>query len=522
MSDGPKSRLPYPLRYAVVATAVLFAAGCQVDQRKEVAQYRSILDRNVAPAPPLHDGETLTLARAMALASQADEGLAARGEDYVQALIARNRALANFLPTVSFQPSFVVAQPSNGTAAGATTGGNTAALGPISTGFSTSSVLGTASSLDLVSASAGTGQFRRTGGVVTRLEAPVVGSINVFRGFGDVANLDVAKLDINQRRELMLDLQDTVLLNVAQGYYQVLRSQAQADVLRNSLAVQEARVKLVRDQFAQKLATRLAVAQSEAQADATRVTLLQAESDVRNGRVTLAYLIGAGAITGPLADDFTPPPAATQSAGAYVDAALRDRRDYVAARFNTRAARRAVDVYVAQYYPSVSLNVAGFLYREFLSDASKWDAILSANLPIFSAGLIEADVRAAWSRLRQAALAEQATRRAIVRDVEVAYENLATAERKITELEGEVEAAEEALRQSKSAYVNGLAINLDVLVAQDQLLNAQLQLTGVRYDRVVFHLELLRTAGELNPRVLVSPSASTQPAPPDGTPNGER
>jgi len=35
----------------------------------------------------------------------------------------------------------------------------------------------------------------------------------------------------------------------------------------------------------------------------------------------------------------------------------------------------------------------GFLYREFFSDASKWNAILAANLPIFSAGLIEADVR---------------------------------------------------------------------------------------------------------------------------------
>ena len=60
----------------------------------------------------------------------------------------------------------------------------------------------------------------------------------------------------------------------------------------------------------------------------------------------------------------------------------------------------------SQYYPSVSLNFNAFLYRENFDDASKWTAVLSANLPIFTAGLIHADVRDAWSGLRQAALLE--------------------------------------------------------------------------------------------------------------------
>jgi outer membrane protein TolC len=116
---------------------------------------------------------------------------------------------------------------------------------------------------------------------------------------------------------------------------------------------------------------------------------------------------------------------------------------------------------------------------------------------LFSAGVIEADVRTAWSMLRQAALDESAVRRAALRDVQVAYENLVTSRRRIVELEDEVAAADEAYQQAQSAYKNGLAINLDVLNAQDQLLNAQLQLTGARFDRDVFYLDLVRATGRL-------------------------
>jgi outer membrane protein len=480
--------------------ALLFAAGCAVDQKKEVALYRTVLDTAVPPVPPYTPGEPLTLPRAMALASANNEQLGLRGEDYVQSLIAKNRAVAAFLPTVSFQPSFTLEQTASGNASTST--------GPGGTGISGNSS-GTAGST-----SAGGGGFRVSGDVSHRFEAPVVGNINLFRGFGDVATLRQAQANIASRRDLLLDLQATVLLNVSQTYYQILRSQRSVDVLRNSLALQEARLRDVEQQFKNGLAIRLSVAQTRAQVDATRVTLVQAESDVRNGRSTLALLIGVPNVTGPLADDFAAP-AALPSEPEFEQDALNSREDLRAAQSAITAAREGVRAAVAQYYPSVSLNTAGFLYREFFSDASKWNAILSANLPIFSAGIIEADVRAAWSRLRQAALSESATRRQILNDVQIAYENLTTADRRIHELEDQVAAAQEALEQSRNAYQNNLAINLDVLTSQDQLLNAQLLLTSAQFDRTVFYLDLLRATGHLpeiaGPNAPAANAATTQP-----------
>jgi outer membrane protein len=451
----------------VLLAAALVVSGCKVDQKKEVGLYRKVLDDNRLEKlknEPAQD-EALTLNEAMALANQSNENLGLSGEDYVQALIEKNRAVSNFLPTVSLQPNYTLADKP---------------VGPIAKSIGTPTA----------------GAFRVTGDTEQRFEAPLVGSINVFRGFGDVYNLRAAEAIIAQRRELLLDLQATILLNVAQTYYQILRSERSVGVLQHSLDLQTARLADVTQQFKNGLATKLAVSQTRAEMDATRVTLVQTESDVRNGRSVLAGLIGTAHVTNRLADTFALP-ADVGEETAWEKRALANRQDLKAAKASLEAARQGVKVAVSQYWPSVEVDVEGFLYREYFADASKWNAILSANIPIFSAGRIEADVRTAWSQLRQAALEESAVRRQALQDVQVAYENYRTAGRRLAELQDEEQAATDSYNQSLGAFQNGLAINLDVLTSLDQLLNAQLQLAGTSFDRTVFYLDLVRATGQL-------------------------
>lgn len=471
--DSTPSSLFRAARTAIgssLAALLVLVSGCAVDQDKEVKLYRDVLSSTVPPVPEYQDGESLTLARAMSIANQNNEQLGLQGEDYVQALINKNRMTAAFLPTVAFQPSFLIEDRPTGSQAGA------------------------ASSL------------RTSGDVAHGFQAPVVGSINVFRGFGDVANLRAAEHIISQRRELLLDLQATVLLNVAQVYYQVLRSERSVTVLMNSLQVQQARLDDIQQQFHNGLATSLSVSQTRAQVASTRATLVQSRGDVVNGRSTLARLLGVPSITGPLTEEFTVPPPDQRSAeDAFEEQAIANRADLQAAQQAIEAAKQGVDAAIAQYYPSVSIDVAGFLYREYFTDASRWTAILSANIPIFSAGRIRADVRDAWSLLRQAALSEVGIRRQIHTDIQTSYNNLLTSESRLHELQDEVDAARDALTQASAAYANGLGINLDVLTAQDQLLTAELQLTSEQYDRTVFFLDLVRSTGRLHDVVAPPP-----------------
>ena len=144
------------------------------------------------------------------------------------------------------------------------------------------------------------------------------------------------------------------------------------------------------------------------------------------------------------------------------------------------------------------MSPATFTGEDF-ANASKWNAVLSANLPIFSGGSIRADVRDAWSHLRQAALFESYLRRQILENVRTAYDNLLTSGYLLNDLRLEREAASQAYAQAVQMEKSGLAIPLDVLTAQDTLRNAKLQYASEDFSRTLLQLNLIRAVGDLDP-----------------------
>ena len=463
----PLARPPILL---IVLSAALLISGCAIDQKKEVARYQNVLRANLlsnepAFAPAFAPAQPLTLRQALDLANRQNERLAVEGENYLQALIERRRAAAAFLPTINLVPTYSFRQR-------------------VQTGTGNSSSAQT-----------------------TTLDVPARGQINLFNGFSDVARLKRDQRTIEQRRNLLLDLQEQVLLETARVYYDTLRAERSAEVLISSLKVQDARVRDIIGRQQAGLARPLDVAQTQAQASATRVALINAQKDVRNGRTILAYLTAAPVLDCPLVDEFNVPsslPPLPQMQAT----ALANRRDLLAAASAALAARQNVEVAVGQYYPSVSLSADLFLYRESFPDERRWQGLLQANLPIFSAGLIEADVRTAWSQFRQASMTEAALRRQVGQDVQIALQNLRSAEQRIAELGVQLQAAQQAFNQADQSYNAGLATNLERVTAQDQLLSAQLQLTSARFDRTLAYLESARATGRLRWRLENTPSSA--------------
>ena len=166
----------------------LLAGGCAVDQAREVQTYRKVLDAGqVQPPKPFFQDDALSLARALALANANSEQLAAAGEDYLQALIDKDRAFARFLPTIYFTPSYMRQE---------------------------SSSIGADNSL--------------VASIVRQetLDAPVEGNLNLSP-FQDAPAMRAAGALAEERRFLLLNRQSILLLDVAQIYYQVMRSEKQ-------------------------------------------------------------------------------------------------------------------------------------------------------------------------------------------------------------------------------------------------------------------------------------------------------
>jgi outer membrane protein len=439
---------------ALLAAVCLFVAGCATEQKNEIATYRKVIDNNQPAAVRLTPDGVVTLTDALKLAVQNEEQLSLQGENYLQALLAKDKAFASFLPNISLSADWSYTHQ-----------------GSQSVSYQSSARQQTTAS--------------------------VPGQWNLFNGFRDYFSVKSADQSIEQQRQLVFDLQQTVLLDVAQTYYQILTSEQSVDVLSNSLKAQEANVQTLQEQFRVGAARRLDVAQAESQASATHVSLLQAEADVRTARAMLVYLVDAPILTNPLRDDFEPP-ATVSPLNNWIAAAESGRQDLAAADAAVRAARYNVEVAFGQYYPSVALNTSYNILDPPFQAGTLWDAIFSFNVPIFTGGLIRAEVRTAWSQYRSAALTQEQLKRQIDQTVRTAYVELQLAHDELGELQNEVLAARDEYYLAEMLYKNGGGTYLNVLQAQATLLSTQLQLTTEQFARKTAYFNLLRSAGELS------------------------
>ena len=440
----------------MLALVALGVGGC-VNQQKEVATYRAVLDQHfAATTQPVDAAAPLKLSAALARANGTSEQLAMAGEGYLQALIAKDRAAATFLPQIS--------------------------LAPLYSHVDTFSTAGFPSTFAAVFP-------------VHYFDLPLKTSLdlNVVQ---DLADVHRAGRTAQQRRALLLDLQETVLLQTCDAFYDVLIAQQQVGVLEHSLAVQNQRVDSIQREFNAGTARQLDVLQSQADAAATQVLLTDARNRLATARSTLGFMIDSRSVPDTLLDDLHTPDA-VPSAGVLTQRALAQRADLAAARRGVQAAEQAVRSAVGQYFPSIGLNLSNFLYRESFPSDSWWSAMVTANMPIFEAGIIHANVRSALSELRQAGLAERQLARRIAEQVAIARDNYLSSRQRLHDLGRELDAAQRAYEQAEHSFAAGTATNLDRLTAQDRALQAALQVASERYTSKLRYLHLARTLGRL-------------------------
>lgn len=441
--------------------------GC-TDQARDVGMYRDLLEleradgssasRSLDRADP---GAPLSVAEAALLANASSEALSIRGEEIIQAFAERRRAVGLFLPTVDLLPSYIFRDRSN---------------------------------------SAGGGEFSGGSSDPTLFDVTVATRVTLFDGLRNVNRLKTADAELENRRALLLDLRETVLLDVVRAYYAVLVAERSVDVLKRSLALQEERLRDIRGRQRAGVARPLDVFQTEAQAAGTRVALLDAQATVTTGRETLAFAVGAPVQEATLVDGFDVPQE-IPTAEELRRLARFMRQDLVAAEAAARAARHDVDVAIGQYAPSVSLNFDWFVRRDTVPTDRDWAGLLIVNVPIFSAGRIEADVQDAWSRFRVTVLEWHRLDRLIRVEIANAETDLFASRARLAELEIQVRAAREAVRQADASYQVGLATNLERLIALDQELAAELDQALEIYRYRGLYAVLLRSAGILTPGV---------------------
>jgi len=322
-------------------------------------------------------------------------------------------------------------------------------------------------------------------------------SQNLFRGFRTQAETERAQNRVAAARSNLIDTEQNVLLEGVVGYVTVLRDTAVLDLRTNNVGVIEQQLQATRDRFEVGELTRTDVAQAEsrlARAFADRTT---AEANLETARAAYRKAIGRDPQQLQIPD--LPPNLPSSEADALA-AAANNSPNVVFADFNERAARADIELRKGELLPTLTLDATIDREKDVVgSDVKDTESAITARLsvPLYQSGAVYSRIREAKQTASQRLSELALSKREAEQDASDAWENFRASQARITSFESEVRAQEVAFEGVQQEAQVGSRTVLDVLDAEQELLDARVNLVSARRDLIVSGYGLLAAIGKL-------------------------
>lgn len=295
-------------------------------------------------------------------------------------------------------------------------------------------------------------------------------------------------------------VQSQLIATVANSYYTLSMLDAQLDVNIRTL---ETWRKTVRTMEALKKAGKsndAAVLQAQANVLSLESSLLALQKSINQTENSLYALIGISDYPeirrGRLVDAVFPESLVT---GVPLQL-LANRPDVRQAERNLAQSFYATNVARAAFYPSISLSgTIGWTNNGggIVANPGQWllNAIGSLTQPLFNRGANIANLRIAEAQQEEAKLLFRQSLLDAGREVNDALTALQVANNQITTADSRVETLKEAVRKTELLMRHSPTTYLEVLTAQQSLLDAELTALQSRYDRIQSIITLYHALG---------------------------
>jgi outer membrane protein len=304
---------------------------------------------------------------------------------------------------------------------------------------------------------------------------------------------------VSAAREALRVSEQTVLRDAANAYMNLLQTTAILDLQRRNVEVLQEQLRQTRDRFNVGEVTKTDVAQAESRVAAGRSQMLAAESNYVTSRATYRQVIGVEA------GKLTPGSPVDRLSPRTLPAAVSQGR---VENPNVTAAALGVDVQLLQtkinegaLYPTVT--VSGGVTKSMdvsavVPSQLSYNVLGTVSVPLYQGGGEYALIRQSKETLGQRRM-DLDTQRDIAQQLVVqSWGQLEAAKAQIVATQAQVTAAETALNGVREEARVGQRTTLDVLNAQQELVNARVALVTAQRDRVVASYALLFATGRLS------------------------
>jgi len=342
------------------------------------------------------------------------------------------------------------------------------------------------------------------------LQAAVTVTQPIFRGGRTVAEIGRAKALVRAARAQLLAAEQTVLLSAATAYMDVVRDTAILGLREHNVQVLQKQADATKAQFNAGSLTRTDVAQSDARLAGAQSDLTAARSQLAISTANFLQAIGRQPET--LENEPALPKSLPTGADQSIVLALKQNPAMVNARENEVAADYAVNDALGAMLPTFSVQGQyGYGQGSLVSPTGTLqvdagpphtaDHVVSVtgqlNVPIYQAGVEEATVRQAKELHAQASLNVTVSDRQVRDAVTTAWAQFESAEASIASNEAAERANEIAFEGvTKEQQVGGRTI-LDVLNAEQELLNSAVALVTAKRNAEVAAFQVLSASGTL-------------------------
>jgi len=335
----------------------------------------------------------------------------------------------------------------------------------------------------------------------------------IFRGLQTLNEVREAKASVFAARERLRAVEQATLLDAVTAYADVVRDEAVLALNENQVEVLRRQLEASQDRFRVGEITRTDVAQSEARLALAISNRIAAEAALTASREAYRRIIGKAPGTLEPLPPLPPLPTSLEEAQ---DIALENNPALGQARFEERAAGHAV----ASAKGSLAPTVSGFarVRRSIGTNLVSTDVTgtrtttvksvgAQMTVPLYQSGAEYANVRQAKQTRSQRMLEIAVAERQVIENVRNAWEQLRTSRGSIESDQASVRANEIALDGVRQEAAVGSRTTLDVLDAEQELLDSRVNLARSKRNEYVAAYSLLQAIGRAGARDLALPVA---------------
>ncbi len=347
----------------------------------------------------------------------------------------------------------------------------------------------------------------------TKVKPPIIGNDDntskgyavqlvqpIFRGFRVTNAVNAAEANVRAGRENLRLVEQQVLLDAVTAYGDVVRDQAIVRLRESNLNFLTAELRATQDRFSVGEVTKTDVAQAEARRALGQSDLDLARANLKSSRAGYQQVVGSPPRN--LSDPSPNIKLLPRSLDEAIGIGTQENPQVVGSLYLEQAARFTVDQIRGELLPEAQIEATwqeDFDSSEFVDKTQSASVVGRLNVPIYSdGGEVYARVRqskhAHIARLQEI---EQA-RAAAQSQVAQAWSQLQGFRAKRESDKAQIDANRTALDGVREEEKVGQRTLLDVLNAQQELLQSQVQLETTKRDVIVASYSVIAAIGRLN------------------------